>query len=625
MIRRPALYLAPILALCLSAAATHDAAARSRWDLFRRGASGYDLRPDLPSGQTVGTPIVWTVTTPDDAAHDHRYLVLGLPGGVSVAHDFTPRSQLGWTPLDEGIYVVIVASRNRTMGTAHLQVRPYRVTGPEGSPVVLPTEHPLVALYSAEHRFGSERRPARAHEMRVVFQAVDDGRVQATHAKPIHPGLSTSFYVAGMRGETRYALRHEILDRQGNVVERGPVLFHTTGAAGFESPASAVRIPRDDVLDSIEPMLLFSPILTLDVPYATDLAARLVWYDPRQIPATLTRSTDQGRILVLVQDAEDRGLKTLQEVDLVGSVIRETTVARVNEQLAEIGQDPIATFHHEVRRLPNGRTAVLGLVVREFEGGMRGPEPATLVGDNLMVFDEAMRLEWVWNAFEHLDVTRPPPLGETCVGGRPGCNGTPSGIVAEDWTHSNAIDYSPADGNLIVSVRNQDWIVKIDYADGAGTGRVLWRLGLDGDFSIDSNLLFPWHSHAHDPAWTSNGRITVYDNGNTRCAAGAGCQSRGQVYEIDEEAMTARLVENAGLDVFSFAFGSSHGLRDGGFHFGTGISAQGGRAEEVRSGETTYSLTQETLMYRSYRMRDLYSPPPGSVAEGELPPPEPVF
>ena len=46
-----------------------------------------------------------------------------------------------------------------------------------------------------------------------------------------------------------------------------------------------------------------------------------------------------------------------------------------------------------------------------------------------------------------------------------------------DWTHSNAIVYNPADGNLMLSIRHQSWIVGIDYRDGAGAGDVLWVPG----------------------------------------------------------------------------------------------------------------------------------------------------
>ncbi len=33
-------------------------------------------------------------------------------------------------------------------------------------------------------------------------------------------------------------------------------------------------------------------------------------------------------------------------------------------------------------------------------------------------------------------------------------------------------------------MRNQSWILKIDYANGTGTGNVLWKLGQDGDFTL---------------------------------------------------------------------------------------------------------------------------------------------
>ena len=53
-----------------------------------------------------------------------------------------------------------------------------------------------------------------------------------------------------------------------------------------------------------------------------------------------------------------------------------------------------------------------------------------------------------------------------------------------DWTHTNAILYSPNDGNLIVSIRHQHWLVKIDYNNGTGTGNILWHLGYQGDFTL---------------------------------------------------------------------------------------------------------------------------------------------
>ena len=72
---------------------------------------------------------------------------------------------------------------------------------------------------------------------------------------------------------------------------------------------------------------------------------------------------------------------------------------------------------------------------------------------------------WLWNEFDYLDTNRRPYL-------------------YPDWTHTNAVLYSADDGNLIVSIRHQNWLVKMDYSNGAGDGHVIWRLGYQGDFAL---------------------------------------------------------------------------------------------------------------------------------------------
>ncbi len=58
--------------------------------------------------------------------------------------------------------------------------------------------------------------------------------------------------------------------------------------------------------------------------------------------------------------------------------------------------------------------------------------------------------------------------GPTCI--RTGPTPTPSSIRKDD-------------GNLIISIRHQNWLVKIDYNNGAGAGDILWHLGYQGDFA----------------------------------------------------------------------------------------------------------------------------------------------
>ena len=44
------------------------------------------------------------------------------------------------------------------------------------------------------------------------------------------------------------------------------------------------------------------------------------------------------------------------------------------------------------------------------------------------------------------------------------------------------MSWSPQDGDLVVSLRTQDWVIKINYASGTGNGRVVWKLGAGGNF-----------------------------------------------------------------------------------------------------------------------------------------------
>jgi arylsulfate sulfotransferase len=167
-------------------------------------------------------------------------------------------------------------------------------------------------------------------------------------------------------------------------------------------------------------------------------------------------------------------------------------------------------------------------------------------------------------------------------------------------------------------VRHQDWVVKIDYRDGAGTGNILWRLGADGDFQLTGGDPNNWFSHQHDPNFLpDNTTMCVLDNGNTRIAAAGGGNTRGQVWRIDEPARTATLLLNADLKQNSSALGTAQRLTSGNYHFDAGFivapTAPGGRItqslEVDPSGNIVWGMQIAAQEYRTFRMNDLYTPP----------------
>ena len=232
---------------------------------------------------------------------------------------------------------------------------------------------------------------------------------------------------------------------------------------------------------------------------------------------------------------------------------------------------------------------------------------------SIVVLDKNFQVSWVWDSFDHLDVNRGPILGEVLQpGGTDQLTASTPVLPAVDWLHVNAVSWSPGDGNLVVSLRNQDWVIKIDYANGAGDGHIIWRLGQGGDFTVNSTDPNPWFSGQHDAHYIDDRPLILFDNGNTRRASDPTADSRGQVWKLDEQTMTATLVFNVDLGSYSPMFGAAQRLSNGDYSFLSGgqgpATKQFGQTIEVRpDGSTAYVLADNKWEYRSFRVQTLYA------------------
>jgi arylsulfate sulfotransferase len=246
--------------------------------------------------------------------------------------------------------------------------------------------------------------------------------------------------------------------------------------------------------------------------------------------------TSQSRLL----GPEPTGMVILlREVNLAGETVKELRLSTLNENLAAAGYKlHLDVIHHDVTVLPNGHWIVLANTTKTFENLPGRPGKTEVIGDVLVDVDAELHPVWIWNEFDHLDVNRHP-------------------LEFPDWTHTNAVIYTKDDGNLIVSVRNQSWVTKIDYRDGKGSGNMLWRMGKDGDLRLlNGNDPVDWSYAQHDPEIAGERsagvfRLSLMDNGNSRVMQnGVLCGTKGNpacytsvpVYEIDENAKTAKLV-----------------------------------------------------------------------------------
>src|SRR5262249_45663190 len=122
----------------------------------------------------------------------------------------------------------------------------------------------------------------------------------------------------------------------------------------------------------------------------------------------------------------------------------------------------------------------------------------------------------------------------------------------------------------------------------------------------------PWFSHQHDAHYIDDSTIILFDNGNTRRASDPTADSRGQVWKLDEQTMTATLVFNADLGNYSPAVGAAQTLSNGTYSFDSGYQGQApnlfAQTIEVRpDGSKAYVLEADGLFeFRTYRLRNLY-------------------
>lgn len=570
-------------------------------------AMDVQLRQTSAGPLKVGAAVAWTAEA-SGSLIEYQFSVAMAGQGFSVVRDFSNRSaQFEWTPMQEGSYRARVVARQNLTGESASAEADFVVAsrvGAGGEPVVSATANPLVFLYSAP--------PCDARAMSVDFvklKGLDEWTM--TDAKVCDGRTSMNFWIAGLEANSDYSASYRVWNDMGGPVYDGPQSTFRTGAV--TAPLPAVQVLRQDkrYMDLQSGLLLQSTMITPApgaitgaLPIAHKLDGTVVWYYDAKahgVVNNLLRPIKGGVMLLAAQGG-------IRAIDLAGNTIWEANPEATSTRLAAMGRPPVGNFHHDALVLPNGTILALTSSQRRVPGATPNAPVRNVIGDVLLLLDRDFNIRWVWDSFEKLDVNRKAVLGELQGQGAD---------ASEDWTHGNALQYL-SDGNILFSIRHMDWVIKIDFQDGMGSGDLIWRMGKDGDFQVASNDPYPWFSHQHDPHFDGV-RLWVYDNGNTRYEAqGQTGNSRGQVYLINEDARIATLQLNADLGVLSLALGSAQLLRNGNYHFLSGnlldLESQSFASQSTEvspdsmDGPIRYIFQARSATYRSFRLTDLYRP-----------------
>ncbi len=459
--------------------------------------------------------------------------------------------------------------------------------------VVIPTRHPLVAAYNlvapAMSKVSVEFGPTGSYGF-ITWQV------------PAPPGGGfMTIQVAGMRAGSTYQMRALVFLQSGTTVfdvnhefETGPLPSGPDTFPQLTVTQSGIFSPGVELMTFVHPSR---------IAMAIDAGGNPVWYYLDPDYETLHDCAFAVKLLpnghwmtVLTNRYSDPKTPwgALRVIDLVGNIIRQITLDELNVKLDKIRTSKNTKvsanyFSHDVLPLANGHVIALCQEFRLF------PEQEVW-GDILVELDLNFDPVWAWSAWDWLDLARHP-------------------MGLPDWTHSNCVQLTP-DNNLLLSVRNQSWVLKLAWAGGAGSGEILWRLGPDGDFQLEDG---EWFYAQHYPSiletqGPSITRLSVMDNGNDRPG---GPWSRGLILIMNEQEKRARPVWQwpALPDLYSYWGGDVMPLPNGNVEVCmsdaiTGGTGQGKSLVTEVTGNAATIVWQATISppncYRSFRFPSLY-------------------
>ncbi|HUY80172.1 MAG TPA: aryl-sulfate sulfotransferase [Acidobacteriaceae bacterium] len=520
------------------------------------------ISPQYSAVLTGGT-VQFTASVNASGSQPVEWLVNGVAGGnstvgtISNAGNYKSPASI---PQSENVVITaaLAASPVQNYATA--------VTSVINPGVVSKTQNPQVAKYSiylpASGKMG-------VNFGKTTSYGLDTWQV----ATPSANGGQVNILVGGMLGQTQYHLQGQIVLDDGATLTDIDHTFTTgtpPGTATVNVTSAGTPQPGIEMWDTLIPN---EPAPA----FATDLKGNVIWTYPaqgsKQDLLQGIQMLPNGDFLVLIaplsslnstNNISGTTIDVVREIDLAGDTVREISIDQLNQSLAAEGYNlTLKSFHHNVLVLPNGHWVLMAAYPKDFTDLPGYSGTTTVLGDVLVDVDQNGKPDWVWNSFDHLDVNRHP-------------------MNFPDWTHSNYMLYSKDDGNILLSMRHQNWIIKIDFQNGQGSGNILWRLGEGGDFKLEGAAdPTDWFYAQHGMGFFSPNTTGVFDlglmdNGNDRifppptgqvlCTPQSGsnsdCYSTMPILQIDESNMTATMLIHymPGPSYFSFFGGNAEQL-----------------------------------------------------------------
>ena len=173
------------------------------------------------------------------------------------------------------------------------------------------------------------------------------------------------------------------------------------------------------------------------------------------------------------------------------------------KQLWRINMDTLLggkykVIHHDIKMDKSGHVVTLVRNSKLFDMSQVGGKGIdTLGGDGILVMDTTGKKIWEWNIWDVWDIKNDPFIKQ----------------FEYDRFHINSLSFDK-DGNYLVSLAIEDQVWKVN----ATTGKIMWKLGKNGNFKMDTANYFSFQHSVHINPY---GDLMVFDNSLWRKQSGA--------------------------------------------------------------------------------------------------------